>query len=255
MRRRHYKAGDIIFKEGDPADEAYIIHSGWVEILKETPGGPSRLAILGDDDVVGEMGLLEERPRSATARAGDDVVASSVNHDEFIDLILNEPQEGLSLLRALFERLRTMNQMVTEMQAGQEVSNSLNGAGKLPKVMLYAASEITEDVVPKDGLRLTRFPYKIGRLPLVQESGALAFNDLSLKDPKTANVSLNHCALDLEADGVVVRDRGSRESTRVNGIKIGARAFRQSARLNAGDNELVLGTTESPYRFRVVLGA
>ena len=116
MEKRHYKTGDVIFSEGDASEFAYIIHSGRVEILKRSPKGNVRLAVLGPDDVLGEMGLLEERPRSASAHAYDDVIASSVDHGEFVDLIVKEPKEGMALLRALFERLRSMNQLVVEHQ-------------------------------------------------------------------------------------------------------------------------------------------
>lgn len=252
MKRRHFKAGETIFQEGDPSDEAFVIHSGQVEILKATPDGEARLAILGDDDVFGEMGILEERPRSATARAVDDVNASSVNHEEFVQLILNNPQEGMSLLAALFERLRTMNQMVLDYQT-QAGAPSAILASHAPPVRIFSDSPETEGIVPTEGLPVTKFPFRIGREPASEESAAMAFNDLSVADHEPFQVSLNHCAIDLDAEGILVRDRGSKNSTRVNGAKIGARAFRHTARLKSGDNEVLLGETDSPFRLRVTL--
>ena len=69
MKQFRFAAGETIFAEGDPSDYAYLIWSGDVEILKSTPKGDNRLAILGKDEFLGEMGVIDEQPRSATARA------------------------------------------------------------------------------------------------------------------------------------------------------------------------------------------
>jgi len=118
MKRRNFTAGDFIFSEGDDSHEAYLILSGRVEVLKATPGGPLRLAVLGTGDLLGEMGLLEDQPRSATARALEPVATSAIESEEFLYLILNKPDDALGLLRALFERLRSMNQRLAEVTWG-----------------------------------------------------------------------------------------------------------------------------------------
>ncbi len=61
--------GDLLFEEGDTADDAYVITSGEVEILKDSADRRVRIAITGQGDVIGEMALLTEEPRNATARA------------------------------------------------------------------------------------------------------------------------------------------------------------------------------------------
>ncbi len=115
MKQRQFSAGETIFSEGDSSREAYLIHSGRVEILKNSPRGQLCLAVVGAGDVIGEMGLLEELPRSATARAVDPVLTSAIGADEFLRLLLDDPEEALGLLRALFERLRTMNQVLADL--------------------------------------------------------------------------------------------------------------------------------------------
>ena len=64
-----YSPNEIIFKKGDPSDFAYLIKSGQVEILKDHPENSFRIATLEDGSILGEMGLVDERPRSLTARA------------------------------------------------------------------------------------------------------------------------------------------------------------------------------------------
>ena len=63
--------GEVLFDEGDVADNAYIITGGEIEILKESAGRQVRIAVSAAGDVVGEMGLLSDEPRNATARALD----------------------------------------------------------------------------------------------------------------------------------------------------------------------------------------
>jgi CRP-like cAMP-binding protein len=120
MRNCRFLPGQLLFKEGDPSDCAYIIRSGRVEVTKNTVDGPLRLAMIGKNEVLGEMGLVEERPRSATARALDAVVADAVNPGEFHALVLNKPEEAIAFIRTLMERLRSMNRaVVQEHQARQ----------------------------------------------------------------------------------------------------------------------------------------
>lgn len=65
-----YRAGDVIFHQGYPSDHAYIIQSGVVEIYKENPdGSEEHIADLGEGQMFGEYGVLDEAPRSASARA------------------------------------------------------------------------------------------------------------------------------------------------------------------------------------------
>lgn len=69
-----FKAGDIIFKEGYPSDHAYIIVSGKVEIFQEREGKKQNLATLCAGEMFGEYGVLDDKPRSASAGAVEDTV-------------------------------------------------------------------------------------------------------------------------------------------------------------------------------------
>ncbi|MBY0355363.1 MAG: cyclic nucleotide-binding domain-containing protein [Rickettsiales bacterium] len=71
----HYKPGEIIFRQGYPGDNAYIIIRGQVEIIDEMGDGTEyRLALLEAGQMFGEMALLDDKPRSATARAATEVI-------------------------------------------------------------------------------------------------------------------------------------------------------------------------------------
>jgi CRP-like cAMP-binding protein len=258
MRERHFAKGATIFREGDASGEAYLIRAGRIEVLKETPGGPLCLTVLGEGDVLGEMGLLEDRPRSASARAAAAGVADAIDREEFLHLLLEKPEDALGLLRALFERLRTVNQMLADLSA------PVAGAGAVPGVVLYPLTPEGERAIGADRVAVTRFPFRVGRRPDGRQEAALAFNEVELPDDKPYRVALNHFAIDLGASGgtagLVLRDRGSHQGTLVNGRRIGSGEARDQAPLRAGDNEVALGpgpapfgAPREPYRFKIVV--
>ncbi len=108
MQWQNYKPGEVIFSEGERSDAAYLIVSGSVQIVKgyasETP---KTIAVVGAGEYIGEMGVIDDQPRSATALAKEPAACKPVTPDEFMDLILKHPEEAIDLLKVLFERLRT----------------------------------------------------------------------------------------------------------------------------------------------------
>ena len=102
---RDYKAGDVIFKEGDAAHELFIIQSGEVEIRL----GNRVLETLPQYSIFGEMALIDANPRSATAVAASDVKLVPVNEKQFLFLISNTPHFALNVMRVMARRLRSAN--------------------------------------------------------------------------------------------------------------------------------------------------
>ncbi len=79
MAEVNYKAGEIIFRQAYPSDVAYVIESGRVEIFKETEEGREEHVIfLGPGEMFGEYGVLDDAPRSASARAVEDTVVNTI---------------------------------------------------------------------------------------------------------------------------------------------------------------------------------
>ena len=107
MKRRTFADGDVIFREGDASDAAYLVVSGVVEIVSGF-GSPhaTTMSVLGKGQYFGEMGAIDNCPRSATAVAKGSVDCVSVGPDEFMETLLKEPREAIDLLKVLFERLR-----------------------------------------------------------------------------------------------------------------------------------------------------
>ena len=68
LQRSTYQAGDLIFKEGDEGNLAYVVQSGEVEIIEEADGEEKVLGTVGQGGIFGEMALIDSQPRMATAR-------------------------------------------------------------------------------------------------------------------------------------------------------------------------------------------
>jgi hypothetical protein len=253
MRRRQFPAGTMVFTEGDVAKDAYLLRSGRIELLKSTLHGPFRLAVLGKGDVLGEMGLLDDRVRSVSARVVEDVVADAVSAEEFMDLLSQQPAKAMEILRCLFERLRSISQRLSEF------TGAGLAFGPIPRIKLVPLTPETRTMLPDDGLDVLRFPFRIGRVAEGEEKALFGMNELEFHDRRPHILSLHHFSLDLGPQTVVVRDRGSRLGTLVNGEPIGSTTLHDFAPLRPGENEVVAAALRlpperkvSPYRFLVV---
>ena len=100
-----FRKGDILFCEYEPGDTFYLIQSGRVEILKIVDDMQKTLDILEPGEIFGEMAILEEAPRSATALALDKVVALEFNRENFEVLMQGNPQIALKLLKLFSKRI------------------------------------------------------------------------------------------------------------------------------------------------------
>jgi len=105
---RVFKQGEIIFREGDPATELYVIKSGRVDVAT----GNRLLATLEENGIFGEMALIDKTPRSATVTAATDVELVPVNEKQFLFLVSQTPFFALKVMRVLAGRLRIANKAV-----------------------------------------------------------------------------------------------------------------------------------------------
>jgi CRP/FNR family transcriptional regulator, cyclic AMP receptor protein len=100
-----FKAGDTIFREGDHALELFVIQRGQVRIQI----GNKTIAELAPDTIFGEMALIDDEPRSATAIAVTDVELVPVSEKQFLFLVSQTPYFALKVMRVLAQRLRNTN--------------------------------------------------------------------------------------------------------------------------------------------------
>jgi CRP/FNR family cyclic AMP-dependent transcriptional regulator len=102
---RSAKAGEIIFKEGDEAEQLFVIKSGQVRIQL----GNRTLSELSANSIFGEMALIDDAPRSATAIAITDVELVPIAEKQFLFLVSQTPFFALKVMRVLAARLRATN--------------------------------------------------------------------------------------------------------------------------------------------------
>ena len=102
---RVFRPGEIIFSEFEPGNTFYLINSGRVQLIKHTGEFERTLDILQPSEMFGEMAILENSPRSATAIALDEVKAIELNAQNFEMLMLGNPQIAFKLLRIFSRRI------------------------------------------------------------------------------------------------------------------------------------------------------
>jgi Cyclic nucleotide-binding domain/FHA domain len=129
-----FPAGTPIFAESTKGEEMYIIEDGEVEILKLHGPVERLLSTLGPGDFFGEMSLLESKPRVATARAKTDVRLLPVDASTFDQLLRDNPEITIRLLRRLSQRLRKYEE--EEVRASSLAHEVLGGVDRadIPKL-------------------------------------------------------------------------------------------------------------------------
>ena len=100
-----YQPGQIIFLEYEPGDSFYLIQSGRVKITKVMKDKEKLLDILEPGDVFGEMAILEDAPRSASAIAADEVRALLFRKENFEIILKSNPAMALKLLKIFAKRI------------------------------------------------------------------------------------------------------------------------------------------------------
>lgn len=109
-----YIPGQMIFKEGDIGEAMYIIRSGRVVVAKGDLDKPTVLGYRGAGEIIGEMALLENRPRFASIVALDKVSLLRIKREDFLRFLHTNTDLGMSILRALSTRLRAADEARTD---------------------------------------------------------------------------------------------------------------------------------------------
>jgi CRP-like cAMP-binding protein len=109
-----FAAGEFVFKEGELGTEMYIVHEGRVEIAKQVGGESKALAVLEKGDFFGEMAILEDLPRAASARSLVDSKLLMINGSTFDQMLRTNPEIAVRMMRKLSGRLRETDHMLRE---------------------------------------------------------------------------------------------------------------------------------------------
>ncbi len=122
---RTYQQGDVLFTEGDSGDELYIIRHGEVGVYqKDKEGEMSEIAVIGEGNVVGEMALFDNSPRSATVRCKRITRVISINRTQFMAQVEKMPIWLSRIVKIVTQRLRTTNKKLKAL-ANRDFSSNL----------------------------------------------------------------------------------------------------------------------------------
>ncbi|MEC7751183.1 MAG: cyclic nucleotide-binding domain-containing protein [Myxococcota bacterium] len=246
MERQTFADGDIIFNEGDRSESAYVIESGKVAILDGHGKAASTIATLEAGEIFGEMGLIDEMPRSRGACAVGDVVLKTMDQEDFVRLLREAPDESLRYIRTLFDRLRSLGATTSEPVA----TDPNQTAPATASITVFADSKGTSPYLPSQGIRVRRLPFNVGR----RSRDPLCRNDLEILDDKPFTVSRDHFAIDRKGQQLLIRDRGSYLGLRVNGQHIGGGLYNaRSCELKLGENTVVLGKRGDTFCLKLVV--
>ena len=103
--RLTYSQDEILFSQGDAGDAAYIIIDGEADIVVNTPGGPLVIATLKQNEIVGEIAILCDVPRTATVRAKTELTTLRISKELFFNLTIEFPEIAVEIMRELAHRL------------------------------------------------------------------------------------------------------------------------------------------------------
>lgn len=251
MTELRFRDGEVIFREGEDSSAVAQVVVGEVEVVREVGDGVIVLGRIAAGQLVGEMGALERRQRSATVRAVGDVTLRMLTREAFLERISSDKDMAMNALLRLSERLHAMDDRIASVVA--ERPAVVREPAELP-VTLFADSEALSHAVPREGIRIASFPFHVGRRPGGNEQPAAAPVALMIEDRRPYRLSRLHFSILRTGEGYAVGDVLSTLGTEVNGEYLGETFSKARAGLNAGSNRVVAGGVDSPYVFRVVIG-
>ena len=156
---RNYASDKLIFCENEPGYELYVIRAGRVKITKMVDGQEVMLALLQAGDIFGEMAILDNKPRTATAVTADNVGLLAINKANFENMVKAQPQLATKLITLLSERIWTAYRQLANLMIGDMV-------GRLYDTLLTVAEKNHTPVVGK-----TKYTYEFGSSDLLKMVG------------------------------------------------------------------------------------
>ncbi len=106
MKEEEVEQGTVIFEENEPGDCMFIILTGQIQIHK----GNTKLAVLKEKEIFGELSLLDAETRSASATAKTDCILFKIDQEPFYELIDTRPEVARGFIKILCNRLRQLNE-------------------------------------------------------------------------------------------------------------------------------------------------
>lgn len=128
----HFKKGDYIFRQNEIGDCAYLIEKGRVQILINKQNTEVPISVIGESEIFGEMALLDNLNRSASAQAMDDCTLIVVSKDQLLDRVHSADTIVRLLVQLLLKRLRNQNDQLTPLDLPiKSFGDDIEGVNKI----------------------------------------------------------------------------------------------------------------------------
>lgn len=111
-----FEAGEALFHEGDPADGAFVIRRGQVEVLSAVGESQVVVGTLGENDLFGEMAIILNEPRLASIRAVGRLEVVKIDAEVFLRLVTENPDTALAVMRSLSEKIVRLTARYNDLQ-------------------------------------------------------------------------------------------------------------------------------------------
>ena len=249
--------GQVIFRQGEPSDKFYIVRSGQVVLTKEAGGAPSELARVGPGEVIGEMGVIQNLPRSATATAKGRCLLYGMTGQDLMDKRSDgQDHPGSIVSRVLAQRLRKANEKLDKFESGtpgvratqKPASNGTVAtvAKSSAKILLRMGWRVGDQVTWGEQVSEHQLPLVFGRNP--GPAGVLAGTEMVLLDEQPPHwLSTVQFRIESHNGGIFLRDEQSERGNEVSGVSVGPAFGVNQVQLPAGTHVLVAGGEGSPY--------
>jgi uncharacterized membrane protein len=114
---RALKAGEVLFRKGEPGSSMFVIEEGEMEIVLpvDPPVNEVQLSIMKEGEFFGELSLFADTPRTAAARAMSDTKLVEMQRGDFITFVMERPSIGISMLSEMAKRLQLTNELISSL--------------------------------------------------------------------------------------------------------------------------------------------
>lgn len=239
-----FKKGDILFSQGDPSDRVMLVRTGEIEVLREIGPITVMLGRVREGEWLGEMGVVERRNRSATARAAVDGEVEVMTAQKFLEWVSSDPPLARDLILRLSVRLREVEDKIVEGLVPFAHNRLDEGRDKITEDATILLTAQTEELASRMGaapIPIAKLPFLVGRIPVTGEAKASRHPDLLIADGVPFRLSRQHFLIARNGDQLLVSDLGSALGTVVNGRAIGSHFMKDDAPLHRGENHIVAG--------------
>jgi CRP/FNR family cyclic AMP-dependent transcriptional regulator len=246
-----YAPNDLIIRENDVGESAYIIESGKVAVPKESNGKQIHIATLGKGATFGEMGMVDDLPRSASVTAVEETVVREFHRDDLYSAMRENPEVFGKFLKTIFERLREANAVIAKLdpdlkQPGR-LANLKDPGSKAETFSIEGLTPQAIAAIPANPFVIKTFPFKIGR----KSNDPFLYNNFEIEDRDPAQISRHHVSILFEGGRVGVVDRGSELGAVVDGKRIGGKHGPGPVFFDGKEGMLLLGSDTSPFQYRI----